>query len=56
MKCLNESQTRKQLIDPMLIAAGWDIVSYDETKELIDCNKCTIEEYPTKLGPADYAL
>ena len=53
---LNENQTRKQLIDPMLIAAGWDIVSYDEKKELIDCNKCAIEEYPTELGPADYAL
>jgi len=56
MNNLNESQTRKQLIDPMLVAAGWDIVSYDETKELIDYNTCAIREYPTEFGPADYAL
>jgi type I restriction enzyme R subunit len=56
MTNLNESQTRKQLIDPMLIAAGWNIVSYDKTKELIDYNTCAIREYPTEFGPADYAL
>jgi type I restriction enzyme R subunit len=56
MNNLNESQTRKQLIDPMLVAAGWNIVSYDKTKELIDYNTSAIEEYPTEFGPADYAL
>lgn len=56
MKKLNEFQTRKQLIDPMLIAAGWEIVSYDETKELRNYNNCAIEEYPTEFGPADNAL
>ena len=40
----------------MLIAAGWNIVSYDKTKELIDYNTCAIREYPTDFGPADYAL
>ena len=53
---LNESETRKKLINPMLVAAGWDIVSYDETKEQKDYNKCAIKEYPTESGPADYAL
>ena len=53
---LNESQTRKQLINPMLVAAGWDIVSYNETKGLNNYNNCAITEYPTKYGPADYAL
>ena len=56
MNNLNESQTRKQLIDPMLVAAGWNIVSYDKTKELIDYNTCAIREYPTEFGPADYVL
>lgn len=56
MNYLNEAQTRKQLIDPMLVAAGWDVVSYDGAKELKDYNNCAIEEYPTKFGPADYAL
>jgi type I restriction enzyme R subunit len=53
---LNEFQTRKEFIDPMLIAAGWDVVSYDGTKKLKDYNNCAIKEYPTEFGPADYAL
>lgn len=56
MSDLNESETREKLINPMLVAAGWDIVSYDETKGLKNCNNCAIKEYPTKFGPADYAL
>ena len=56
MISLNESETRKKFINPMLVAAGWDIVSYDETKKQKDYNKCAIKEYPTESGPADYAL
>ncbi len=40
----------------MLIAAGWDVVSYDGTKKLKDYDNCAIKEYPTEFGPADYAL
>ena len=56
MNYLNESQTRKQLIDPLLTASGWNVVSYDETKELKYYNNCAIKEYPTDFGPADYAF
>lgn len=53
---LSEFKTRKEFIDPMLISAGWDVVSYDGTKKLKDYNNCAIKEYPTEFGPADYAL
>jgi type I restriction enzyme, R subunit len=53
---LNEFETRKKLIDPMLVAAGWDIVSYDMTKGQKSFNNCAIKEYPTEFGPADYVL
>ena len=56
MNYINESQTRKQLIDPLLTASGWNVVSYDETKELKYYNNCAIKEYPTDFGPADYAF
>ncbi|WP_214044203.1 DEAD/DEAH box helicase family protein [Methanomethylovorans sp.] len=56
MHNLNEFKTRKQLIDPLLVTAGWDIVHYADIKGLKDHNKCAIEEYPTDNGPADYAL
>lgn len=56
MHNLNEKQTRKKLIDPLLVAEGWKIVQYKDTKELSKYNKCAIEEYPTANGPADYAL
>jgi len=52
----NEEQTRKQLIDPELRAAGWKVVPLDEGKPLIEYNFCAIKEYPTANGPADYAL
>jgi hypothetical protein len=29
---LNESKTKKKLIDPMLAVARWGVVSYDEAK------------------------
>lgn len=53
---LNESETRKKRIDPMLAAAGWNVVSYDKTKARNNYNNCAVREYPTDYGPADYAL
>ena len=55
----SEWLTRKRLIDPRLIAAGWRIVSereFDPQKPLTAYDRCAIEEYPTENGPADYAL
>ena len=52
----SECLTRKRLIDPMLKAAGWRVVPYEEGKPLSECDRCAIEEYPTDTGPADYAL
>jgi type I restriction enzyme R subunit len=51
-----ESDTRKTKINPMLAAAGWNILPYDKKKELNDYNNCAIKEYPTDFGHADYAL
>ena len=53
---MNEDKTREQCIDPMLRAAGWNIVSYDKRKNLNNYSKCAITEYPTATGEADYAL
>jgi type I restriction enzyme R subunit len=52
----SEGQTRKQLIDPELRAAGWKVVPFNEGKPLTEYNFCAIKEYPTANGPADYAL
>jgi len=53
---LTEHQTRKQLIDPLLRAAGWEVVPYREGTPLTQYTRSAIEEYPTANGPADYAL
>lgn len=53
---LTEHQTRKQLIDPLLRAAGWDVVPYRDGSTLTQYTRSAIEEYPTANGPADYAL
>jgi hypothetical protein len=53
MPDLNESETRKKLINPMLVAAGWDIVSYDETKGLknsLDELKERISQYIDQIN------
>ncbi|MDN7026098.1 DEAD/DEAH box helicase [Methanoculleus sp. FWC-SCC1] len=52
----SERQTRKQRIDPKLLAAGWKVVPFDERKDLPAYDRCAITEYPTTNGPADYAL
>ena len=51
---LSERETRKQLIDPMLERWGWKVVPYADS--LPPSGAFAIEEYPTKAGPADYAL
>ncbi len=54
----SEWLTRKKLIDPLLIEAGWRIVSWEAVKDssLDKFPNCAIEEFPTDAGPADYAL
>ena len=56
MNTPKESDTRKMKINPMLAAAGWNVVSYDKKKGLNGYNNCAVKEYPTDFGPADYAL
>jgi type I restriction enzyme R subunit len=51
-----EKVTRIKRIDPLLKAAGWQVIQYKEGMDLTHCNNCAIEEYPTLNGPADYAL
>ncbi|MGB7789397.1 DEAD/DEAH box helicase family protein [Methanoregula sp.] len=52
----NERQTRKKRIDPLLKAAGWNIVRFEEGMDLSSYNNTALEEYQTDNGPADYAL
>jgi len=50
----NEYKTRKEFIDKLLLHAGWGpIIPYAEGKKYIHAS---VEEYPTKTGPADYIL
>lgn len=52
----SEWLTRKRLIDSMLKAAGWKVVPFIHGKTMASQESCAIEEYPTSVGPADYAL
>src|SRR4030042_3829646 len=52
----SEWQTRKQRIDPKLIASGWEIVPFDGDRPLSSYTHHAIEEYATDNGPADYGL
>jgi len=52
----SEWRTRKLLIDPRLLAAGWEIVPFEAGRPLADCRHHAITEFPTSNGPADYAL
>jgi type I restriction enzyme R subunit len=51
-----ERQTRKMRIDPLLKAAGWNIVRFEEGLDLTAYNNTALEEFQTDNGPADYAL
>lgn len=54
----SEWLTRKQRIDPQLVAWGWKIIPWEKAKDspLSALSGCAIEEFPTDAGPADYAL
>ncbi len=43
-------------IDPKLKALGWEVVPFEYGKSIPDYSNHAIEEYPTRNGPADYAL
>lgn len=51
-----ERQTRKNRIDTQLRKWGWEVLPYDHNLPLSVYNHHVVEEYPTKSGPADYAL
>ena len=51
---INEAKTRRIFIDKALKGAGWDpIVLFKSDAQY---NHGSVEEYPTKTGPADYIL
>ena len=51
---INEAKTRKIFIDTAMEKAGWDpIVPFQADAQY---NHGSVEEYPTKTGPADYVL
>ena len=52
----SESSTRKQRIDPRLKMAGWSIRPFDPTYPASPPRNMAVEEWPTTVGPADYAL
>lgn len=52
----SESTTRKRRIDPRLTAAGWSVTSFDPSMSSAIPSAKAVEEWPTELGPADYAL
>jgi type I restriction enzyme R subunit len=52
----SEWLTRRKIVDPKLVAAGWKVCAYDPARLLSTYNNCALVEYPTDNGPADYAL
>lgn len=52
----SEQRTRKERIDPKLIAAGWNVEPYPRMSVGTALWPTAIEELPTHDGPADYAL
>jgi type I restriction enzyme R subunit len=51
-----EWRARRDRIDPKLRALGWELVPWSPQQSLGDCTHYAVTEYPTKDGPADYAL
>jgi type I restriction enzyme R subunit len=51
----SEWVTRKELVDKALVGAGWRVVPYAD-RPLVSLQACAVEEFPTRTGPADYAL
>lgn len=52
----SESNTRKRRIDPRLTASGWTVTPFDPSMTASIPAEKAVEEWPTELGPADYAL
>ncbi|MFO0911493.1 MAG: type I restriction-modification enzyme R subunit C-terminal domain-containing protein [Pirellulales bacterium] len=52
----SEARTRKTRIDTRLTDAGWTIVPFRERQDVSKLRHHAVEEYPTRNGPADYAL
>ncbi len=50
-----ERHTRKQRIDPKLKQSGWSVVPYSGA-DLTQYKTAAVKEFPTRNGPADYAL
>lgn len=53
---LSEAATRKQLIDPRLVRAGWPVKSLAAVAAKSPAVPTAVEEWPTEAGPTDYAL
>jgi type I restriction enzyme R subunit len=51
-----EWKTRRQRIDPKLVALGWTVTRYRPDLALARLDNCVLTEYPTANGPADYAF
>ncbi|MGA2973112.1 MAG: type I restriction-modification enzyme R subunit C-terminal domain-containing protein [Candidatus Bathyarchaeia archaeon] len=50
----SEDRTKRELIEPKLVAAGWHpIVDYNPG---VNYDTCSVREYQTSNGPADYIL
>ena len=52
----SEWATRKKRIDPQLERAGWRVVPHDPARQFDTGAALALAEYPTRNGPADYAL
>jgi type I restriction enzyme R subunit len=52
----NESATRRLRIDPRLTAAGWSVRPFERRYFDQMPSASAVEEWPTTVGPADYAL
>ena len=53
-----EWQTRRERINTKLtsLPQPWAIIRYKDGLDTEALGRCAVEEYPTKRGPADYAL
>ncbi len=52
----SEKATRHARIDPRLAAAGWAVTPFDPSMVGGIPSGKAVEEWPTDVGPADYAL
>ncbi len=52
----SEKATRHARIDPRLASAGWAVTPFDSSMVGAIPSGKAVEEWPTEVGPADYAL